>query len=255
MREAGHAHQALTCSMSRAACAHLCICALTSHTGLLTLHLYANNDECMYCYAADISAAIYVLFSIALGSAVAADPQYSSYHPVDNKFMVFRQPACQAKHNLFTRKIGSPAHSPSITVTLADMAIAYIFWEEFGIMATDPGYGYFRPSINLFDPGWRLTPDGHDTGTHAAAVMDRQAQPASHILQVKPLPLDHCCLFVTVPMHSQRIDQPVQSCATSTQCCMTVHALEVGSPCCKFTAMLLVRHLMIHSCMPESSSS
>ncbi|KAL3145160.1 hypothetical protein ABBQ38_001760 [Trebouxia sp. C0009 RCD-2024] len=56
-----------------------------------------------------------------------------------------------------------------------DMAIAYIFWEEFGIMATDPGYGYFRPGINLFDPGWRLTPDGHDTGTHAAAVMDRQA--------------------------------------------------------------------------------
>ena len=58
---------------------------------------------------------------------------------------------------------------------LADMAIAYIFWEEFGIMATDPGYGYFRPTINLFDPGWRLSPDGHDTGTHAAAVMDRQA--------------------------------------------------------------------------------
>lgn len=56
---------------------------------------------------------------------------------------------------------------------LADMAIAYIFWEEFGVMATDPGYGYFRPNINLFDPGWRLTPDGHDTGTHAAAVMDR----------------------------------------------------------------------------------
>ncbi|KAL3145279.1 hypothetical protein ABBQ32_001016 [Trebouxia sp. C0010 RCD-2024] len=54
-----------------------------------------------------------------------------------------------------------------------DMAIAYIFWEQFGIMATDPGYGYFRPGINLFDPGWRLTPDGHDTGTHAAAVMDR----------------------------------------------------------------------------------
>ncbi|KAL0019972.1 hypothetical protein WJX79_003049 [Trebouxia sp. C0005] len=54
-----------------------------------------------------------------------------------------------------------------------DMAIAHIFWDEFGIMATDPGYGYFRPTINLFDPGWRLTPDGHDMGTHAAGVMDR----------------------------------------------------------------------------------
>jgi len=53
------------------------------------------------------------------------------------------------------------------------MAIAHIFWDEFGIMATDPGYGYFRPTINLFDPGWRLTPDGHDMGTHAAGVMDR----------------------------------------------------------------------------------
>ena len=68
---------------------------------------------------------------------------------------------------------------------LSDMAIAYIFWEEFGIMATDPGYGYFRPTINLFDPGWRLTPDGHDTGTHAAAVMDRQACSAYRCL---PLP-------------------------------------------------------------------
>ena len=55
----------------------------------------------------------------------------------------------------------------------ADFAISRIFWKEFGIMATDPGYGYFRPSINLFDPGWRLTPDQHDTGTHAAGVMDR----------------------------------------------------------------------------------
>ena len=53
------------------------------------------------------------------------------------------------------------------------MAIAHIFWDEFGIMATDPGYGYFRPTINLFDPGWRLTPDGHDMGTHAAGVMQR----------------------------------------------------------------------------------
>ena len=40
-------------------------------------------------------------------------------------------------------------------------------------MATDPGYGYFRPTINLFDPGWRLTPDGHDLGTHPGGVMDR----------------------------------------------------------------------------------
>ena len=70
---------------------------------------------------------------------------------------------------------------------LADTAIAYIFWEEFGIMATDPGYGYFRPSINLFDPGWRLTADGHDTGTHAAAVMDRQA----YLLQISMFFLVH----------------------------------------------------------------
>lgn len=77
------------------------------------------------------------------------------------------------------------------------MAIAYIFWEQFGIMATDPGYGYFRPSINLFDPGWRLTPDGHDTGTHAAAVMDRQARcptPVNPFLpSLNPLPACNLC--------------------------------------------------------------
>lgn len=60
-----------------------------------------------------------------------------------------------------------------VSFMCADMAIAHIFWDEFGIMATDPGYGYFRPTINLFDPGWRLTPDGHDMGTHAAGVMQR----------------------------------------------------------------------------------
>lgn len=83
---------------------------------------------------------------------------YHTTHPIDG----------QAIYGLSTsHRLGIGVH--------ADMAIAYIFWEEFGIMATDPGYGYFRPGINLFDPGWRLTPDGHDTGTHAAAVMDRQA--------------------------------------------------------------------------------
>ena len=62
-------------------------------------------------------------------------------------------------------------------------------------MATDPGYGYFRPSINLFDPGWRLTPDGHDTGTHAAAVMDRQA----YLLETSKLSPIHTFCFLWPP--------------------------------------------------------
>lgn len=83
---------------------------------------------------------------------------------------------CVTRHCIFTGLLACCIHllpPQLISFTLADMAIAHIFWDEFGIMATDPGYGYFRPTINLFDPGWRLTPDGHDMGTHAAGVMQR----------------------------------------------------------------------------------
>lgn len=112
-----------------------------------------------------------------------------------------------SKHSVSTPQ-DSQSNSPHLLLTVAvfaDMAIAYIFWEEFGIMATDPGYGYFRPSINLFDPGWRLTPDGHDTGTHAAAVMDRQASTPSNIFVFSDsrflfaLPTAACCSFLIMP--------------------------------------------------------
>ena len=28
-------------------------------------------------------------------------------------------------------------------------------WDKFRILPTDPGIGYYRPHIRLFDPGWR----------------------------------------------------------------------------------------------------
>ncbi len=84
-----------------------------------------------------------------------------------------QQPTQPAKHCCFVNSLLCFVLAENFALHVADMAIAHIFWDEFGIMATDPGYGYFRPTINLFDPGWRLTPDGHDMGTHAAGVMDR----------------------------------------------------------------------------------
>ena len=82
-------------------------------------------------------------------------------------------PTQPAKHFCFVHLLMCFVSLEKFAFCVADMAIAHIFWDEFGIMATDPGYGYFRPTINLFDPGWRLTRDGHDMGTHAAGVMDR----------------------------------------------------------------------------------
>jgi len=30
-----------------------------------------------------------------------------------------------------------------------------MLWRKLGLLPTDPGYGYFRPHVRLFDPGWR----------------------------------------------------------------------------------------------------
>lgn len=33
--------------------------------------------------------------------------------------------------------------------------LADMLWRKLGLLPTDPGYGYFRPHVRLFDPGWR----------------------------------------------------------------------------------------------------
>lgn len=33
--------------------------------------------------------------------------------------------------------------------------LADMLWRKLGLLPTDPGYGYLRPHVRLFDPGWR----------------------------------------------------------------------------------------------------
>lgn len=41
------------------------------------------------------------------------------------------------------------------TRKLTDALISRGIWHKMGIAPTDPGYGYCRPHIQMFDPGWR----------------------------------------------------------------------------------------------------
>ncbi|DBA69435.1 TPA: hypothetical protein ACH3X2_012845 [Trebouxia sp. C0005] len=33
--------------------------------------------------------------------------------------------------------------------------LADMLWRQVGLLPTDPGYGYFRPHVRLFNAGWR----------------------------------------------------------------------------------------------------
>ncbi len=37
----------------------------------------------------------------------------------------------------------------------AESMLADMLWRKLGLLPTDPGYGYLRPHVRLFDPGWR----------------------------------------------------------------------------------------------------
>ncbi len=37
----------------------------------------------------------------------------------------------------------------------AESMLADMLWKKLGLLPTDPGYGFFRPHVRLFDPGWR----------------------------------------------------------------------------------------------------
>lgn len=53
-----------------------------------------------------------------------------------------------------------------------DALISRGIWHKMGIAPTDPGYGYCRPHIQMFDPGWRgyRTRGPEDAGTADAGA-------------------------------------------------------------------------------------
>ena len=45
---------------------------------------------------------------------------------------------------------------PTLLLTCyAESMLTDMLWRKLGLLPTDPGYGYFRPHVRLFDPGWR----------------------------------------------------------------------------------------------------
>ncbi|DBB16176.1 TPA: hypothetical protein ACH3X3_015173 [Trebouxia sp. C0006] len=49
-------------------------------------------------------------------------------------------------------KFNSPGHGYNFH---KESMLTDMLWRKLGLLPTDPGYGYFRPHVRLFDPGWR----------------------------------------------------------------------------------------------------
>ncbi|KAL3161801.1 hypothetical protein ABBQ38_008893 [Trebouxia sp. C0009 RCD-2024] len=62
---------------------------------------------------------------------------------------------------------------PSTTVMSGDGVFSQVLFHVLGIMPTDPGYGYYRPHIQMFDPAWREDDTVGSLGKQPVAVMKR----------------------------------------------------------------------------------
>lgn len=62
---------------------------------------------------------------------------------------------------------------PSKTVMSGDGVFSQVLFHVMEIMPTDPGYGYYRPHIQMFDPAWREDDTVGSLGKHPMAVMKR----------------------------------------------------------------------------------
>lgn len=49
-----------------------------------------------------------------------------------------------------------PCHlALAIFCAVADSMLTVAIYEMTGILPTDPGYGYYRDHVQMFDPGWK----------------------------------------------------------------------------------------------------
>ncbi|DBA83524.1 TPA: hypothetical protein ACH3X2_006448 [Trebouxia sp. C0005] len=62
---------------------------------------------------------------------------------------------------------------PSKTVMSGDGVFSQVLHTVMDIMPTDPGYGYYRPHIQMFDPAWRKDDTSGSRGKHPMAVIKR----------------------------------------------------------------------------------
>lgn len=62
---------------------------------------------------------------------------------------------------------------PSKTVMSGDGVFSQVLHTVMDIMPTDPGYGYYRPHIQMFDPAWREDDTVGSRGKHPMAVIKR----------------------------------------------------------------------------------